>query len=478
MHSPSRSALRPRRTRRGSLLIVAMILAVVIGISLVSYLRLSSTSLRLASRSFLNSSAINVAETGLEHALYSLNRNQANGVALATAWDGWTTNTTAHTARHTFPISGNFTIAPGTSGSVKVYVENYDLIGPPVILAKSIIRSADGSVPLNKFIQVQLQRRSMWAYGLVGKTSVRMNSNAKADSWISDADNNPATAGVAFAAGLRRDRGSVGVVATGNGAMAMDSNAEIFGTANTGGGTVATNSNVRIYSATSPGTPKVDTSQIHRDFTFTFPAITEPAPAAVNNITATWVNNTTLPRGGDVADGGVYYYNFAAGHNINLDSNKTLTINQPAVFLFKNHSGVLSFRTSSNANVNVASTATVKIYTNGNISMDSNNNINVGNDASKFFIYGTNPSAQTFTLDSNVQIYACIYAPFAALTMNSNTDVHGAVVAGSIQMDSNAEFHYDESLANLGGSGGYRVARWKELQSAAERAPYLTLLNF
>jgi hypothetical protein len=48
-----------------------MLLAAGIGIPLVSYLRLSSTSLRLAHRSLWGVSALNVAETGLEHAMYA-----------------------------------------------------------------------------------------------------------------------------------------------------------------------------------------------------------------------------------------------------------------------------------------------------------------------------------------------------------------------------------------------------------------------
>jgi Tfp pilus assembly protein PilX len=475
-----------RRARRGSVLIVAMIVSAVIAVSLASYLRLSTTSLKLAGRSFVNTAAINVAESGLEQALYALNQNQAHGVALATAWSGWTIDSAAHTAKRTFPDPAAsppdnvFTVAPNASGVVKVYVQNYDLAGAPVIVAKSIVTSTDGSPPISKYIEVRLSRRSLWGYGIVGKDTVRMNSNAKADSWISDSDNNPGTAGLAFPGSGRRDRGSVGVVATGNGAMAMASNAEIYGTANTGGGTVTTSSNVRIYGATSPGTPKVDASRVHRDFAFTFPAITVPTPASFNTVSASWSNNTTIPHpaGTDVADGGVYYYKFAAGHYINLASNRTLTITQPVVLMFENHSGVPSIVMASNANVNVTPAKTVTIYTNGHIVMNSNNSINLGNEAKNFTVYGTHPSDQLFDFDSNVQVYGCVYAPFGRINMDSNTDIFGSVIGKTIQMDSNSEFHYDESLANSGGTGGYRVNRWKELRTSAERATYAAQLDF
>lgn len=473
---PRRPTRFPGHRQRGSLLIVAMIVSAIIAVSLASYIRLSTTTLRLASRTFLNISAVNAAEIGLEQALYSLNQNQANGVSLATAWTGWTTDSTAHTAKRTFTVSN---LAPNTSATIRVYVENYDLlVGAPKIVAKATITPGDGSKPLEKFVEIQLSRRSLWGYGLVGKSWVHMNSNAKADSWISNPDNSSATAAVAYSAGVRRDRGSVGVVSATNGALALDSNAQIYGTANTGGGNVTTSSNARIYGATSPSSPKVDASRVNKDLSFTFPSITVPSPTSVNTITASWTNNTTLPRSGDVAEGGVYYYNFSAGNYINLDSNKTLEINQPIVFLFKSHTNVPSVVLSSNANVNVATTANVTIYTTGNITLNSNNNMNVGNQAEKCFIYGTSSTTQTFDFDSNVQLYGCIYAPNAHIQMDSNTDLHGAVIGNTIQVDSNAEFHYDESLANVGGTGGYRVSRWKELQTIAERDAYATALAF
>ncbi|MEX2044897.1 MAG: hypothetical protein WD941_06045, partial [Opitutus sp.] len=56
--------------QRGSLLIVAMILCAVIGISLVSYLQLSRTALGLSNRGVYNNAAVNLAEQGLEEAMY------------------------------------------------------------------------------------------------------------------------------------------------------------------------------------------------------------------------------------------------------------------------------------------------------------------------------------------------------------------------------------------------------------------------
>lgn len=465
---------RPRQhSQRGSLLIVAMLLAAIVGVALTSYLRLSRTSLEVAGRSFLHNAAVNLAETGLEYALHSLNQHQSGGVPLATAWSGWSTDNTAHTAVRLFPATGYYEPVPNARGTVRVFVSNYDVVaGAPVLIAKATITPGNSSQAVVKYLQVTLSRRSLWGFGLVGKTWVHLNSNARVDSWISDPDANPATAALAYVAGLRRDNGSVGTVSPTNGALALDSNAEVFGTANTGGGTVATNSNVRIFGATSPGSPKVDPSRVHTDFKFTFPPIAVPNPATINLLTSSISGNTTLPAAThlkNTADN-KYYYRFGGGTNINMDSNKTLTITDSVVLLFESHAGVPTIHTSSNANFNVTAGKTVEIYTNGNIALDSNNNLNIGNEAKNLRIFGTSTTSQSFVLSSNVNIYGCIYAPFAAFAIDSNCKLQGSVIANTIQMDSNAVFHYDESLGNLGGSGGFRVSRWRELRTPAERS--------
>lgn len=481
----SRRPLPPSNRQRGSFLIVAMIICAIIGISLVSYYKLATTALKGASRSILSFSAMDVAEMGIEPAMacfYSV----STGTAAATAWDGWTLNSTTNEATRTFPTSSTyFDLGANARGQVKVYVHYYTGTGgSPVIVAKSTITPAEGP-PISKFVEVTLANRSLWGFGMVGKTWVHLNSNATADSWISDPDSNSATAAVAYSSGVRRDKGSVGTVSTTNGAVALASNADIYGTANTGGGTVTTSSNVRIHSATSPANPKVDPNQVHRDFTFTFPAIVVPTPTTVNTVSSNWVGGPaaspqTFPRSTDsvnTADG-KYYYQFANNTGINMDSNKYLSITQPVVLLMTNDNGVTAIHTSSNGNINVTAGKTLEIYTNGNIALDSNNNLNVGNEAKNLTIYGTNPTSQTFTLSSNVSMYGTIYAPFATFNIDSNCNLYGAIIANTIQMDSNAGFHYDESLANTGTGSGFRVTRWKELQSAADRTTYTTQLNF
>ena len=64
------------------------------------------------------------------------------------------------------------------------------------------------------------------------------------------------------------------------------------------------------------------------------------------------------------------------------------------------------------------------------------------------------------------------------LKLIGDGDICGSIVGNDITCVGNAAFHYDESLANLVGKEPYRVSRWTELTSAADRSPYSSALNY
>ena len=87
------SRSRPDRRTRGALLIVALILCAIIGLSVTSYIQLGRTSLTVANRALYNNAAMNLAENGLEEAMYAINQD---ATVSTYSWDtaGWTTSGT------------------------------------------------------------------------------------------------------------------------------------------------------------------------------------------------------------------------------------------------------------------------------------------------------------------------------------------------------------------------------------------------
>ena len=106
-----------RHQQRGSVLIVAALFAAIIAVALGSYMVLSSTSLKLANRSFYSNAALNLAETGIEEAMWSFNQVHG-GAALGTAWAGWTITPTSGADGIATRTFSNFPLAGNTTGAV------------------------------------------------------------------------------------------------------------------------------------------------------------------------------------------------------------------------------------------------------------------------------------------------------------------------------------------------------------------------
>jgi len=176
------------RSERGTVLIVALVLAAVIGVSLVSYIKLSTTSLRLSQRSFFSESANHLVEAGLEDALYCFNQ-MGSGVAVDVAWTTAMWNKSGVTAKRTMPT---FPLDQGSSAVVKIYVNGYDgSIPSPIVVAKATITPFEGR-PIVKIIQITLRKnQGLFASGVVAKNKVEWNGHLIADRWVSNATNSP-----------------------------------------------------------------------------------------------------------------------------------------------------------------------------------------------------------------------------------------------------------------------------------------------
>jgi len=478
MPPPPATSRRPglfRAPRRGSLLIVAMLLAAAIGISLVSYLKLGLNSLTLADRTFYQTSAINLAEMGVEEAMYCY--NQLDTVSdPRTAWTGTSITWTIASDNSVSATLSTLTLGPGVTGVVKVFCTDYNPSGTPVIIAKATVTPQKGPT-LEKWLEITLRKRSLFANGMVARNTIVWNGgNATADSWNSDPDNNSATAAVTYATGPVHASATVGTPNAANGALDFGGGT-IRGRVMNAGGTISKSSGAVLSSSTT-GTGW-DASLISTDFSATFPTVTVPAPPALNKNTAASTTPiafpSTLPRGTDVAWNGVYYYEFASNYGLSAAGSATnkLTINGPVVFLAINHVSTSPnlIDLGGNASIALTTSGTMKVYTTGNIEAAGNGMTNANASPSSLQIYGTNSTAggQTIRFVGNGSSSAAIYAPNATFTLKGNGNLYGAVVANTINLNGNAAFHYDEALGNTSAGNPFGIIKWRELQTRDER---------
>jgi hypothetical protein len=483
-----------RHSQRGSLLIVAMILASVIAISLASYLQLGRTALTVSNRALYNNAAMNLAENGLEEAMFAINKYTADPASYD--WSTWSNDGT-----NAWRSWSGYTFDQNATGVMRVYILNYLSTAAPEAVARSTVTLGGGDTrTVEKWVRIQLRRTSKFANGLVAKDSITFKgSTASVNSWNSevDHDSNPLTAAVItpYSDAVKNDNGSVGSISISNEAVDVQ-NADIWGYASTGGAlpSVGPNGLVGSYGppATTAGTMEMD--RVSTDFSASFDPVEAPSDYAYNVIASITIPNPasslTLPGTATAAADGKYYI---SSDQISFN-NKTLIIEagKEVVLKLTNTSTAIAIGGGSGA-ISIASGATLAIYTEGDITIGGNGISNGVDDADagttiendemgqpkQFQIWGTKTSGtQSIDIAGNGVLSAIVYAPQGSVKINGNGDVAGSVVANDITVVGSAKFHYDESLANFGGDNPFRVSRWEELTLAADRAVYADELDF
>jgi hypothetical protein len=445
------------RLRRGSILMIAMLVAALIALVLGSYLNLNLSTERFASRTFYNNASFNLAEAGAEEAVWSFNR-LTNGAS--DGWTAWSSN-----GNDAWQKFDGFTFGGGATGSVKVYVENYSppagSVSPKVIALASVAPGTDP--PVTKMIELTLSRRSHFASGLVAQDSITFNgNNASVDSWNSGSASSP----VPYSAAVRNDHGSVASASVQNTAMLVNQ-ADIWGYAATGGAAPQVGVNGSIRGATTPVGVRIDPNRVSTDFSINLDAVTAPS------------GGTTIgPITGNATLGTLGAATSWRCTSISLSGTQTLTILGQVTLVLTAASGADALDLTGKATIHIPTGSSLTLYAEGDIKIAGNGlgNDNVQPITCQF--WGTNGSAagQNIELAGNGALAGVVYAPNAIVKINGNGDIMGSVIAYDIVIVGNAAFHYDESLASYG-DGSYGVTQWREITTGAERGSYLPLFN-
>jgi hypothetical protein len=475
MHKPkSAYQAAAKHSQRGSLLIVAMILSAVIGVSITSYLNLGRTGMEISNRAFYNNGAMNLAENGLEQAVFAINKTVDNA---SWSWtdNGWTV--IGNNARQAWV---DYDFGQGTRGMVRSYVYDHTAGAAPRIIARSTVTvgGSTGST-IEKWIEVQLRRTSKFANGLVAKDTIQFRgNNATVDSWNSDPDNDGAGL-IPYSDAVKNDNGSVGSISVSVNAVAIN-NADIFGYASTGGALPSVGNQGRVGDF-SQAAGTMDLSRVATDFTASFDPVTLPTTGSA--IAA--IGNGDLPT--TLGTSGASTILRIPSISANGGSEKVLTIEGDVTLIITAAARDDAISLTGQSSIMITPGSSLKIYTDGDIDITgggvANGGVTAGaaNQPIDFQIWGTSTNTiqdQEISVKGNGVYAGVIYAPNAAVTMVGDTDVLGSIVAEDITVTGNSKFHYDESLANFGTGNPYRVSRWKELTSATDRAAVASVVNW
>ncbi len=472
---------------RGSVLIVALIFAALIAIAIGSYLNLGTSAIQLSHRALYNNAAMNLAETGLEEGMWSINQILEDN---SDAWTNWTTVGT-NDRRRTF---GPFSLEQGVTGSVIVYVQNAPASSSssgaaPIIHTRATITLPRGPA-IEKWITVELTRRSLFANGLLAKNSITFSgNNATVDSYdsrqgaynadLGSGQYNRYAEGPAASMSVQADTFNLG-------------NADIYGYVSVGTTTVDAGLNVGpngTVSGTLGQQGVIDYDRTTPNFTANLVDATAPASSSyTSNPIINSIGNLTLPRVTDVAtteSGGKQVY-YITANSISLSGNNHLTIaaDKNVVIILTPTTGT-AVSVSGNASIQIQSGASLHMYTEANVSIAGNGVANhSSNKPENFMLWGTRSSSaaspQSISISGNGVLSAVVYAPNASVSANgggSSGHIQGAIVGNTITVNGGSAFHYDMALAEMNEEEPFGISVWNELTSAASRAAVASKFN-
>ena len=457
IQTPTTPAARhPARGRRGSVLIVALLVAALIALVLGSYLSLNLGTARLAQRTFDRGAAFHLAEAGLEEGLWTYNRLLAGH---ADAWSEWRTTGDAAWRR----LEG-FRLSAATAGDIKIYASPLRPAETdrPVLVALASVRSPGGA-PVTQMIETTLRRRSFFAAGLVARESlVFRGSNTSFDSWNSDPDADPATPAVPYHEDLAADTGSVATGALDNPNAALNQ-ARIHGFFHTSG--LVPDVGARGFIGPF-GTPEgeIDPSRLSFNFYADFPSVVAPSDGEL--ITEF---GPTLGTPGTATSWRAPALHLNGAHTLTIQGDVTLVLTEPTTSL--------SLR--GRASILIPEGSSLTLYVAGDVALGGNGLLNANAAPAAFQLWSIAAlgNSQSVGIVGNGSLSGVIYAPEAEVTVNGNGEVAGAIVARKLTFTGNAAFHHDLALARLHRHAPFRADGWRTVDTPEARATWLPLVD-
>jgi hypothetical protein len=187
--------MHPRfHDQTGSVTLVALCFTTVLAIALGSYIALCQRSYDLSTQLLHEDKVRQLAQTGLEEALWALNQNSWTGSGPA-GDVAWTTSGANRTVALAYGSLGQ-----GATGQVALTVANFASAGPvwPAITSTATLTLGDGRV-FTKTLQATTGPAPLFGNAIASVNSyVSFTSQGTVDSWNSNPDGNPATPVVAY----------------------------------------------------------------------------------------------------------------------------------------------------------------------------------------------------------------------------------------------------------------------------------------
>lgn len=436
-----------RQSRKGFVLIFALLITSISLLLLIPYASRVLADLKLTSIINNSTLALNLAEAGVERALWEM------------AWNDNTFSGFTSTPSYTSGILTGYTysiLVNSFQDSTNKIVGDYDISAWVSLDEKSATVTGTGYVPNRAHYEAKRTIKATYvknnfnrAIGACGTDGITLGKNSKVDSYTSDNGGTYATT----------QANSDGDIAT-NGPINIPNNTYVYGNANPGKDYPFSSQPVGVTGSWG---------------TLQAPLVYDPIPAetlsaerasglaALGHGVITESESGSYTRTGDnlVVDktvtltGGSYYFKSITvnnGGNIIVNGQSTIYVDEGNVLVDKQ------------GDLNVSAQTTFYVA-GGDITIETQGDINTLGVPKNLTIYST---GTTITLITQTDFFGAIYAPNAAISLTAKTaggEMYGAIACNSFVSGTNTAVHFDKALLKESPLFlNSRVTSWQETQ--------------
>ncbi len=424
-------------SRSGSILIIALFVATILGFLAASYTRSALAELKLSNATFWEKSAINIAEAGAETAVLALNTSD---------WSGWSQSSTAgFDVWREFPP---FDVGNGQTGTVTVGVRNFGG-NNPTIITEALIQ-LDSGQEFQEQIEIRLRSRSLFANGVTTKytTFFTNRSTVRIDGYDSrEGEYDPYF-----------NRSDTGTVAGSSLYATYRSRAEIYGKVASRTDDPRVGVGGKVQGANTPPWIDVDPNLVASDFQADLPDISPPGVTRVISGLPTDQRTIRLGFGSSVQ-------RIRVSGDLFVDSDQTLRIEGKVVLVVDDDvdiRGKLEI---------IEPFGELELFVRDDFSVSGRGLKNRSKAPEKLAIYSTDNGtggSSIYNLGGKEEIYAVVYAPRAFVNLRGYSsergELFGSVVGQYVIFRDDYDLHFDENLKNLPGpTASYVIDNWRIL---------------
>jgi Tfp pilus assembly protein PilX len=413
-----------RFRERGSVLAISLLVSVFMAILAVPFVTKYASRFRLTGKSFQSLAASNLAEAGLERAIWELNFGNIS------SWSGTS-------AQRTLSIS-NFTASSGTViGNISITVN--DPAGMAPVIESTGTAAFSGSQNISKTMLVVLKGGApppLFNFMLFGALGVNIGGGAIVDSYDSRL-------------------GAYGGTNIGSGGN-IGTNGDIYGAINLGNGSIV-NGSAMTGPESDPN--EVIIMGMGADITG------ETAPLAESKDLPSVPVPTGLANRGNLSVSGTSTTISQSGqyNNLTLANNSRVTITSNVTLYVSG-----AFTLNNGAEFKINSGCSVTLYFGGGWAINSTAKIsNMSHDPTKLVMYGTDTFTGPKTFCNGFETYAAMYFPKANVSLANTAAFYGSIIARQFSVGNNMRVHYDAACASLQAgftspTSSFEMKSWQE----------------